>query len=73
MKAYGGGGVAPHINWMEVSGQLLPRSFYVKNTGGSHWIEAWVGLRTGLDIEVNRRISTSPGNRTPVFQPEASA
>jgi hypothetical protein len=31
--------------------------FYVKRAGGSHWIGAWVGLRTGPDIEVSGTIS----------------
>jgi hypothetical protein len=46
---------------------LLP----VERAPGTHWVEAWVGPRAGLEAMDKRKSLTSARNRIPAVQPIA--
>jgi hypothetical protein len=53
-----------------VSGQRhAPAALFPQErTTGTHWIGGWVGLRAGLDTEVNEKSFASAGDQTSVAQ-----
>lgn len=57
-------------------GELLSLSlrplYPEERTSGIHWIEDWIGRRSGLDKVANTKIIAQVGNRNPIFQPAAS-
>jgi hypothetical protein len=59
---------------MDVSSQFRAPAALLqgKETPGTHWIGAWVGLRIGQDMMVKIKISAPIGNRTAVLQPVAT-